>query len=62
MLAIQGNTCQVAGNSLYSAHWWLIILILSNIVTLQCEEVNVYILCDLGYDNSRRRGLHVNET
>lgn len=52
MLAIQGNTCQVAGNSLYCAHWWLVNLILSNIVTLQCEVVNVYILCDLGYDNS----------
>jgi len=62
MLAIQGNTCQVAGNSLYCAHWWLVNLILSNIVTLQCEGVNVCILCDLGYNNSWRRGLHVDET
>jgi len=52
MLAIQGNTCQVAGNSLYCSHWWLVNFILSNIVTLQCEVINVYILCDLGYDNS----------
>jgi len=52
ILVIQGNTSQVVGNSLYCAQWWLVNLILSNLVTLQCEVVNVYILCDLGYDNS----------